>query len=177
MQTRRFRFLRVFVVLAVLLSAMGSLSLSASAAPLNMASPDRDTYQAAASMTGQVLSTLGDPIVGATVVIEETGQSTTSVDGGYYAIGGVPNGDYTVTASAVGFEPQSVSASIVDGTNGVANFALVPVGASVTGRSPMPIRAPGLSGRRSVSMARISARPRSMAAITRSVGCRTANTP
>ncbi len=134
MQNRRFRFLRVFAVLAVLLSAMGSLSLSASAAPLNMASPDRDTYQAAASMTGQVLSTLGDPIVGATVVIEETGQSTTSVDGGYYAIGGVPNGDYTVTASAVGFEPQSVSASIVDGTNGVANFALVPVGASVTGQ-------------------------------------------
>jgi len=41
MQNRRFRFLRVFAVLAVLLSAMGSLSLSASAAPLNMASPQQ----------------------------------------------------------------------------------------------------------------------------------------
>jgi hypothetical protein len=89
----------------------------------------------AASMTGQVTdASTGDPIVGATVTVIETGQTTTTVDGGFYAIGGVLNGDYTVSATAFGYETQTTSASIVDGTDGVANFALVPVGASIAGQ-------------------------------------------
>ncbi len=66
--------------------------------------PNPDTGK----LAGKVVDDLGDPLPGANVIIEGTrlGASTDS-DGNYFIIG-VPVGTYTVTASFVGFQSQTI---------------------------------------------------------------------
>lgn len=72
----------------------------------------------------------GMPDVGATV---SDGVRTASTDAsGQYIIGGVPEGSYTVTASAAGYSSASQTVSVVAGQTAVANFALTKSAPPVT---------------------------------------------
>jgi subtilisin family serine protease len=63
-------------------------------------------------------------IVGATVVVEGTTLSATTSDSGDYTIDNVPVRDYTVTASADGYESASKDVPVEADTTSTANFAL-----------------------------------------------------
>jgi len=75
------------------------------------------------SITGSVTDVKdGSPIVGATV---NDGARTALTDAsGQYIIGGVPEGSYTVTASAAGYFISSQVVSVVAEQTATANFAL-----------------------------------------------------
>jgi thermitase len=64
----------------------------------------------------------GSPVVGATV---SDGARTAVTDtGGQYIIGGVPEGSYTVTASAASYSASSQAVSVVAAQTTTVNFAL-----------------------------------------------------
>lgn len=66
------------------------------------------------------------PIEGAEVMVSETGQSKyTDAAGGYRFF--LPPGDYTVSASGFGYEPQAVVASVAEGVHTPQDFSLVPM--------------------------------------------------
>jgi thermitase len=75
------------------------------------------------SITGSVTDAKdGSPMVGATV---SDGARTALTDaGGQYIIGGVPEGSYTVTASAAGYPASSQAVSVVAAQTATVNFAL-----------------------------------------------------
>ena len=69
----------------------------------------------------------GSAIAGATVVVEDTSLSATTDGNGDYTIYDVAVGDYTVTASAIGYTDSSKENIIVeDNQKIVVNFALIP---------------------------------------------------
>ena len=67
-----------------------------------------------------------DPISGATVTVDDTGDSTTTNVSGFYSILNVPGGSHDVTASATDFVSQTKSTTVNGGTSTV-DFALQPV--------------------------------------------------
>lgn len=69
----------------------------------------------------------GDPLVGATVWIEETGESTTTDDDGYYRFYDLALDSYTVTASFDGYADGSCAKEIATGDNW-CSIALEPGG-------------------------------------------------
>jgi thermitase len=75
------------------------------------------------SITGKVTDAAdASPIAGATV---SDGTRTATTDAtGQYIISGVPEGSYTVTASAAGYSASSQGVSVVAGQTATANFAL-----------------------------------------------------
>ncbi|MBU2263459.1 carboxypeptidase regulatory-like domain-containing protein, partial [Patescibacteria group bacterium] len=62
------------------------------------------------------------PISGATVT-DGTRVTTTDING-YYVISSVPEGAYTVSVSATGYQSNSQSVTVVGNTNTTANFSL-----------------------------------------------------
>jgi len=77
----------------------------------------------AGSITGSVIDAKdGSPIVGATV--SDGGRTALTDAGGQYIIAGVPQGTYTLTASAAGYAVSSQGVSVVAGQSTTANFAL-----------------------------------------------------
>jgi len=80
------------------------------------------------SITGKVTNAVGGTsIAGATVLVEDTGQSAITAADGTYTITDVPTGDRSVTASADGFESQPKMVPVNEGQTTTANFALNPV--------------------------------------------------
>ncbi|MEX2289046.1 MAG: S8 family serine peptidase [Mycobacteriales bacterium] len=78
------------------------------------------------SIAGTVTSGNGknrSPVSGATVDCGPGGSATTAGDG-TYAIGSVPVGSYTCTASAPGLKPKSQNVSVSDGQTTTADFTL-----------------------------------------------------
>ncbi|MGH3559743.1 MAG: carboxypeptidase regulatory-like domain-containing protein, partial [Mycobacterium sp.] len=65
----------------------------------------------------------GDPISGATVTFTPGGSVATTNGSGQYSITLAP-GDYTATASALGYEPQSASVTVSNGGTTEQDFAL-----------------------------------------------------
>ncbi len=58
-------------------------------------------------------SETGEPVIGATVVIEGTSLGAAASIEGYYVILNIPPGEYTVSAASVGYAKQSVSNVVV----------------------------------------------------------------
>ncbi len=83
----------------------------------------------------------GDPLVGANVVLEGTPLGAAADAGGYFSIGNVSAGTYTVTASVIGYESGSQSASVTDGGTATANFALEPSAIMLSGLEILASRA------------------------------------
>ena len=78
-------------------------------------------------LAGTVTDDLGDPLPGANVVVEgsQLGAST-DIDGNYFIIG-IPVGEYTVTASFVGYQSASVEkVPVRNGSTTEQHFALGP---------------------------------------------------
>ncbi|MDR0194639.1 MAG: TonB-dependent receptor, partial [Myroides sp.] len=68
------------------------------------------------------VSSKGDILSYATVVIEKTTIGTTTDENGEYLIEGLKEGSYTVKADFVGFEPQSKKVTVKEGQEVVVNF-------------------------------------------------------
>jgi hypothetical protein len=69
----------------------------------------------------------GADVSGATVSTD-TGQSTTTDSNGAYTLSNVPTGTHSVTASATGFQSQTItSVSVTDGETTTVKFSLIPV--------------------------------------------------
>ncbi len=78
------------------------------------------------SIAGRVTdSTSGVPIPGATVT--DGTRSSLTDSNGYYTIDKVPEGNYTLTASATDYVDRSISVSVVAGQTTLADFALTEV--------------------------------------------------
>ena len=79
---------------------------------------------AQATITGSVTSDDGAALAGANVVVEGTSLGAAADAGGSYNINGVPAGNFTVTASFVGYESSSSSVSVPASGSVTANFSL-----------------------------------------------------
>ena len=97
---------------------------------------DAEAATGASLATGSIAGTVtsaedGTAIAGATVLVEDTGQSATTGTDGTYAIADVPAGDHTVTASADGFESSSQVVTVLENQTTTADFALNPAPTAV----------------------------------------------
>lgn len=93
---------------------------------LLLATPLVAVAQTTGTLAGRVTDDLGDPLPGASVVIQGTQLGTaTDVDGNYRIIG-IPVGQHDVQASFIGYEPQTVQAvQISSGYTTQQDFRLV----------------------------------------------------
>ena len=91
-------------------------------------------HEAHTAIEGEVLNAITqEPIPGA--IVEYNGNTLVANEIGFYFFDNVPGGDYTVTASASGFIPQSLDVQVIEGFETTADFQLVPlsgVGGSIT---------------------------------------------
>ena len=71
------------------------------------------------------------PIPGATVMV--AGLTTTSGGNGAFSLGSVPAGAQTLTATANGFNPASVSVTVMAGANVNQDIAMMPLLGTITG--------------------------------------------
>ena len=94
---------------------------------LLLATPLAAVAQNTGRLSGVVTDDLGDPLPGANVVIEGTQLgAATDIDGNYFIIG-VPVGEYSITASFVGYQTQTFErVTISSGYTTEQNFELGP---------------------------------------------------
>lgn len=96
-------------------------------AGLMMLSVGLISAQEANTVSGIVTdATTGDPIEGAVVQVDGI-DPVFSTDTGEYSIDGVPAGEQGVTASADGYESETVDAEVSDTDGAFVNFALEPL--------------------------------------------------
>lgn len=76
------------------------------------------------TISGKVTDTNGDAIIGANVFLTGTSMGAATDLNGNYTIENVPEGDYTVKASAVGYKAEESSVTVVDGLIATLNFTL-----------------------------------------------------
>ena len=77
----------------------------------------------AQTVSGSVTDENGNPLPGANVVVSGTSKGSAADASGVYSISGVSKGTHTLTASYIGYEDQSTSAS-VSNDGATVNFAL-----------------------------------------------------
>jgi large repetitive protein len=76
------------------------------------------------AISGAVTDSItGIPIPGATVAYD-TGSSTTDSNG-IFALSGLDEGSYTITASAPGYETESLPVAVAPGATTTSNFSLI----------------------------------------------------
>jgi S-layer protein (TIGR01567 family) len=86
------------------------------------------TFAPTYNITGYVTNaSSGAPISGATVSINTSLPTTITNAAGYYNFSGVPNGTYLVTASATGYNSNSITVSVSGGDITNANISLSPI--------------------------------------------------
>ncbi|NLV45793.1 MAG: hypothetical protein GXY07_14990, partial [Candidatus Hydrogenedentes bacterium] len=121
---------------------VGEYTMSASAAgyqPWSMAKTivggsnlqDVDLVPITATLTGVVRDGV-TPISGAVVTLEPGGYTATTGLAGTFSISDIPVGEYTMSASATGYQPWSMAKTIVGGSN-LQDVDLVPITATLTG--------------------------------------------
>ena len=76
----------------------------------------------AQSVTGKVTSEAGDPLANANIVVVGTDMGTTSNDSGEFSLD-LEAGNYTITATVIGFKPLSQEVTVADAVIDMA-FAL-----------------------------------------------------
>jgi hypothetical protein len=87
------------------------------------------------NLGGQITDAVtGAGIVGATVTLEETGDTTTTIANGAYAFQDLAPGDYTVTASADNYLTASAAGTVVAGQNTIVTIALQPTTGNLAGQ-------------------------------------------
>jgi subtilisin family serine protease len=90
---------------------------------VGVGTPSPDTGTIAGNVTE---AEEGSAIAGATVVVESTTPPEATTDeNGDYTINNVPVGNYTVTASAIGYIEQSKPAEVLQGQTTVVDFVLI----------------------------------------------------
>jgi outer membrane receptor protein involved in Fe transport len=76
------------------------------------------------TITGKVTDVNGDAIIGANVFLSGTTMGAATDLNGNYTIPNVPEGDYTVKASAVAYKAEESSVTVADGLMATLNFTL-----------------------------------------------------
>jgi outer membrane receptor protein involved in Fe transport len=76
------------------------------------------------SISGTVNDAKGEPLIGATVLIKGTTLGAASAQSGAYAVLSVPPGNYTVTASYIGYKSSSQTVTVAAGATATAAFVL-----------------------------------------------------
>ena len=69
----------------------------------------------------------GEPLEGASVILKETGQGTTTNEQGFYLFEQIQPAKYTIKASFVGFYADSTTLTIQSGESFTKNFGLMPL--------------------------------------------------
>jgi hypothetical protein len=134
----------------LLLTATMACGGSSPAAPSTPAAPPAPTTF---SLSGQVTSTAGGPISGATVRIGDgpnANRSTISDASGNYSLGALTSSGFTVFVSASNYGPQSLPVSLT--TNQTMNVALTPLFANMVGAWNGTILSAGLGTSTSCSL-------------------------
>ncbi len=94
----------------------------------------------AGTIAGKVTdSKTGKGLAGANIIVEGTSLGAAADANGIYHISNVPNGDYTVTASMIGFEKQSKAVKVTGVVN--VNFTLSPSALQLSALEVMASRA------------------------------------
>ncbi|HIN25685.1 MAG TPA: TonB-dependent receptor, partial [Candidatus Marinimicrobia bacterium] len=96
---------------------------------------------AQATITGSVTSDDGAALAGANVVVEGTSLGAAADAGGSYNINGVSAGNFTVTASFVGYESSSSSVSVPASGSVTVNFSLSSSAIELSGLEVLASRA------------------------------------
>ncbi len=91
----------------------------------------------AGTLSGNVTDSNGNPILGASIAVQNTQGSNVSISttdvNGYYSISAVPVGTYTTVVSAAGFNPSSNPTTVTLDTTTTLNAALAPLVGSISG--------------------------------------------
>ncbi|HEX8377601.1 MAG TPA: SusC/RagA family TonB-linked outer membrane protein, partial [Pedobacter sp.] len=82
------------------------------------------TYAQTGSITGKVSDEKNETLPGASIAIKELAKATTTDAEGNFKIGGIPNGEYTVAVSFIGYQVSQRKVKIAGDTQ--ANFQLQP---------------------------------------------------
>jgi hypothetical protein len=130
-------------------------------------------------ITGSVVDALTTlPIVGATISTDPVTETATTGPDGNYTILNVPAGDYTVTASATGYESSSLPVegavvTVVEGAVSPANFALVPALPTTPTPivTPTPTPTPCVVESITVSPTSLKLKKKKSKTVTVTVGC------
>src|SRR6202022_4535775 len=88
----------------------------------------------AGSVSGKVSNASGGAAIAGATISDSGGASTTADAAGLYTLSGLPAGTRTLTASAIGFNPQTLTATVTAGqTTANVNFSLAAAPGAVTG--------------------------------------------
>ena len=79
-------------------------------------------FSQSGSLTGKVTDAKGQPIIGANISVDSSSKATISDADGNYTIGGLTNGEVSVTASSIGYATQKNKVTISGATT--LNFEL-----------------------------------------------------
>jgi iron complex outermembrane receptor protein len=82
------------------------------------------TYAQTGSLSGKISDEKNESLPGASVAIKELTKGTTTDAEGNFRIAGIPNGDYTVVISFIGYQPLQKKVTITGDTQ--SNFQLLP---------------------------------------------------
>jgi hypothetical protein len=94
------------------------------------------------TITGTVTeAATGDALAGANVVVEGTDLGAAADMDGYFSIAGVPAGNYTVTASVIGYVPSSEMVSLMTDESVTLDFGLEPTAIALTALEVLASRA------------------------------------
>jgi hypothetical protein len=77
------------------------------------------------SISGTVNDAKGEPLIGANVLVKGTALGAASAQNGAYSVFSVPPGEYTVTASFIGYKSNSQTVTVGAGATATAAFVLV----------------------------------------------------
>ncbi len=73
-------------------------------------------FSQSASLSGKVTDAKGEALIGANIVIDNTSKATVSDSEGNYAIGGLSNGEVSLTVSSIGYKTQKAKVTITGAT-------------------------------------------------------------
>ena len=94
------------------------------------------------SITGQVTDAeTGDALIGANVVVDGTNWGAATDSDGNFVVANVGAGEYTLTATVIGYESATGSASVTAGGSATIDFALTPGTIRLSGLEVLASRA------------------------------------
>jgi TonB-dependent receptor len=106
------------------------------------------------AIAGSIQDSAGAILISAKVIVEPTGRQAATDDKGQFRISNLPSGQYTVTASYVGFSPYTATVTVAPGQTVSVNAALKVLSAA----DSVMVTAPRLEGEaEAVNVERMSA--------------------
>ena len=93
--------------------------------------PGTSRAQTGSRITGTIVNEAGQPVASAQVSIPSTTMGALTNEQGKYTISGVAPGTYSIRAQRIGYQPATQRVSVSSGADGVADFTLAMLPASL----------------------------------------------